>query len=167
MSNFFTDSENIDDIAFQFLNEKVNWFTHMNRNELMNEVDWTCINRTGTTTNCELKLRDNQINSYEDVYIEVGKYKQLMKRWNEDKQIPLYINFFQSKEFVAVWDLRKINKMNYYPFTRIYNKGKRRWETVERYGLFPRDAMYYIYNKETDKYERQWQDEEGSAKKRN
>lgn len=158
-SSFFKTSEKIDDEYFNFLNDKMNWFTEMNRNELLNSIDWTCVNRTGATTNCELKLRDNHINQYEDVYIEVGKYKKLMDKWNMGKEVPLYINFFQSKEYVAIWDLRKIKKMNFYPFAKIYNKGKGKWESVERYGLFPRDAMYYIYNKDTDKYERQWQEE--------
>lgn len=159
MSNFFNSSEEIDDKYFNILNNRMGWFKEMNRNHLMSEIDWMCINKTGSTTNCELKLRDNQINSFEDVYIEVGKYKKLIERYKNNDEIPLYINFFQNENYVAIWDLRKVNKMNYYPNARIYNKGKRKWETVERYGLFPRDAMYYIYNKDTDKYERQWQEE--------
>lgn len=156
MSNFFTDSERIDDRYFKYFNSKINWFKEINRNNDFDQVDWTCVNRTGTTTNVELKLRDNQINSYDDVYIEVKKYKELMRRWSTNKEIPLYINFFQDDKHIAMWDLRKIKMMNYYPTARIYNKGKRVWETVERYGLKPKDSKYYIYNNETDKYVKQW-----------
>ena len=158
-NSFFNSCERIDDRYFKYFNDKVDWFKEINRNGDLDRIDWTCVNRTGTTTNCELKLRDNHINQYDDVYIEVDKYKHLMKRWKENKEIPLYINFFQDEKHVAVWDLRKVNKMNFYPFARIYNKGKQRWEEVERYGLFPRDSMFYIYDYNEDKYIRQWQEE--------
>lgn len=46
-SSFFKTSEKIDDEYFNFLNDKMNWFTEMNRNELLNSIDWTCVNRTG------------------------------------------------------------------------------------------------------------------------
>lgn len=154
--NFYEKSEVICNDYFYFLNDNLKWFTTIERNELTNKVDFKCINRTGTTCNVELKIRQNDINTFNDIFIEEKKYKNLMNQYKLYNIKPLYINWFIDKYHFIVFDLSTISKMTFYPDVKIYDKGDGNTKYENRYGLYARNGSYYIYNNNKKLFEKKW-----------
>ena len=115
------------------INEDLKWFTKLERNTLFDRVDVEAKDKNGRRINIELKSRIISIDKYETIYIAEDKYNYMMMKWENDEEIPLYINFFNGG-IVGVWDLRKFPKPEIIN-VRIYNKGRQRIENVNRYIL--------------------------------
>ena len=115
------------------INEDLKWFTNLERNPLLDRIDIEAKDRKGRRVNIELKTRIISIDKYETIYIEEDKYKHMIMKWENDGEIPLYINFFNGG-IVGVWDLRKFHNPEI-TSVRIYNKGRQTIENVNRYIL--------------------------------
>ena len=115
------------------INNDLKWFTKLERNTLFDRSDIEAKDRKGRRVNIELKTRIISIDKYNTIYIEEDKYKHMMMKWENDEEIPLYINFFNGGT-VGVWDLRKFPKPEI-TSVRIYNKGRQTIENVNRYIL--------------------------------
>lgn len=153
--NYFEQMENKDNINFTQFNDRMEWFTTMTRQPQMSQIDWFCTDKYDRNVSVELKLRYNYINTYETTYIEVSKYDALIQKWNDEEYIPIYLNFFQSVDYVGVWDLRNFNNLEKVNVT-IYNPGKNCYENVERYMLPNRECYYYEWNFDENKYVKLW-----------
>lgn len=115
------------------VNNDLKWFTKMERNTLFDRIDIEANDRKRRRVNIELKTRIIPIDKYDTIYIEEDKYKHLMMKWENDGEIPLYINFFNGG-IVGVWDLRKFPNPELKNVT-IINKGRQTIENVNRYIL--------------------------------
>lgn len=115
------------------INEDLKWFTKLERNTLFDRIDIEAKDRKGRSVNIELKTRIISIDKYDTIYIEENKYKHMIMKWENDGEIPLYINFFNG-EIVGIWDLRKFPNPDI-TNVRIYNKGRQTIENVNRYIL--------------------------------
>ena len=115
------------------INEDLKWFTKLERNTLFDRIDIEAKDRKGRSVNIELKTRIIPIDKYDTIYIEEDKYKHLIMKWENDGEIPLYINFFNGG-IVGVWDLRKFPNPEL-KNVRIINKGRQTIENVNRYIL--------------------------------
>ena len=114
------------------INEDLKWFTKLERNTLFDRIDIEAKDRKGRRVNIELKTRNIAIDKYDTIYIEEDKYKHMIMKWENDGEIPLYINFFNGG--VGVWDLRNFPNPQI-TNVRIYNKGRQTIENVNRYIL--------------------------------
>lgn len=109
------------------------------------ETEYGCIadvlsqNTTGGTILTELKERNFKATEYEDCFIEVSKWQNLIKLWRTKKIYPFYLNFFSDNKDYYLWDLPTIKKANFHPHVLIYNS-----ELVDRIGL-PWEAAYHIH----------------------
>ena len=115
------------------VNEDLKWFTKLERNTLFDRIDVKANDRNCRSINIELKSRNFSIDKYNTIFIEEDKYKHLIMKWENDGEIPLYINFFNGG-IVGVWDLRKFPNPEIIN-VRIYNKGRQTIENVNRYIL--------------------------------
>ena len=115
------------------INNDLKWFIKLERNTLFDRIDIEAKDRKGRRVNIELKTRIIPIDKYDTIYIEEDKYKHLLMKWENDGEIPLYINFFNGG-IVGVWDLRKFPDPQLKNVT-IINKGRQTIENVNRYIL--------------------------------
>ena len=115
------------------INEDLKWFTKLERNTLFDRIDIDAKDRKGRRVNIELKSRNISIDKYSTIFIEEDKYKHLLMKWENDEEIPLYINFFNGG-VVGVWDLRNFPNPELKNVT-IINKGRQTIENVNRYIL--------------------------------
>lgn len=130
---YFDRMENEDFLKLKEINEDLKWFTKLERNSLFDRIDIEAKDRLGRRVNIELKSRNISIDKYDTIYIEEEKYKHLVMKWENDGEIPLYINFFNGG-IVGVWDLRKFPNPEIINVT-IINKGRQTIENVNRYIL--------------------------------
>ena len=130
------------------INEDLKWFTKLERNTLFDRIDIEAKDRKGRRVNIELKSRNISIDKYDTIYIEEDKYKHLLMKWENDGEIPLYINFFNNG--VGVWDVRKFPNPDTVNVT-IYNKGRQTIENVNRY-ILPVDGCIKLGRGEECRY---------------
>ena len=130
---YFDRMESEDFNKLKEINEDLKWFTKLERNTLFDRIDIEAKDRNTRSVNIELKTRNMSIDKYDTIFIEEDKYKHMMMKWENDGEIPLYINFFNGG-IVGVWDLRKFTKPEIIN-VRIYNKGRQTIENVNRYIL--------------------------------
>lgn len=155
--NFYETSEQIDNMYFKYFNDNIKWFKEMNRQDHYSRVDWLCKDDKDRISNVELKLRTNDINQYENIFIEEDKMNYMMESYEREGYIPLYINFFQDKYHVGIWNLTKYkwNKPNLISKV-IYDKGDNRTKLVNRFLLPTRACFYYVFDEKIKKYVKQW-----------
>lgn len=132
-NNYFDKMEEEDYIKLVELNDHIKWFDKIERNEKMDRIDIDATDKRGRKVNIELKSRLCTFGTYPTIFIEEEKYDNLMRKWENNNEIPLYINFFFANK-TAVWDLRKFKNMEKSNIT-IFNKGKNIVESVTRYNL--------------------------------
>ena len=130
---YFDRMENEDFDKLKEVNDDLKWFTELERNTLFDRIDIEARDRKGRRVNIELKTRIISIDKYDTIFIEEDKYKHLVMKWENDGEIPLYINFFNGG-IVGVWDLRKFPNPELKNVT-IINKGRQTIENVNRYIL--------------------------------
>ena len=130
---YFDRMENEDFDKLKEINNDLKWFTELERNTLFDRIDIEARDRKGRRVNIELKTRIISIDKYDTIFIEEDKYKHLVMKWENDGEIPLYINFFNGG-IVGVWDLRKFPNPELKNVT-IINKGRQTIENVNRYIL--------------------------------
>ena len=130
---YFDRMENEDFDKLKEINNDLKWFTELERNTLFDRIDIEAKDRKGRRVNIELKTRIISIDKYDTIFIEEDKYKHLVMKWENDGEIPLYINFFNGG-IVGVWDLRKFPNPELKNVT-IINKGRQTVENVNRYIL--------------------------------
>ena len=130
------------------INEERKWCTKLERNTLFDRNDIGAKDRKGRRINIELKTRNISIDKYDTIYIEEDKYKHLLMKWENDGEIPLYINFFNNG--VGVWDVRKFPNPDTVNVT-IYNKGRQTIENVNRY-ILPVDGCIKLGRGEECRY---------------
>lgn len=104
-------------------------------------------NRTNKIEIVEVKCRNNESTKYEDCFIELTKWNNLMKQWRENYYLPLYINFFGNcsetgscADDVWVWVLPEVKNPNLYLNVKIYG------EEQDRLGLRFDNGYHYKWN---------------------
>lgn len=153
--NYYEQQEQIDNECLTKFNDNMKWFTSMERQDHFNRIDWLCTDKKGRNCSVELKTRFMDIFKFDTIFIEVEKYEHLMEKYQNEGYIPLYINFFQDSNHVAVWDLRKINKETTEVIQKlILDPGDQQTKLVKRMLLHTMDADYYEF--ENNKYIKRW-----------
>lgn len=106
----------------------------------------------------ELKSRLCNINSFNGIFIEEKKYNKLKEDFLERGFLPIYVNFFQDKEHVCIWDLRRYfnGKEPEIELVKINNQGYNRTNFEKRYKLPQRYGHFYVFNKNKSIYEKRW-----------
>ena len=149
-----------DDEWFRFFNSKVKWFIlEENEDVLDNDIiDKYIYDKKGRMCAVELKSRLCNINSFNGIFIEEKKYNKLKEDFLERGFLPIYVNFFQDKEHVCIWDLRRYfnGKDPEVELVKINNQGYNRTNFENRYKLPQREGHFYRYNKETDRFDKRW-----------
>lgn len=153
MENYFDNMEDIDAKYLEEFNNKVHWFTHLERQPRFSMIDYKAKDKKGRKFNIELKTRMHDVNQFETIFIEVLKYNNLMHYQKYYNEKPLYINFFQNGDTCIIWSLSDIVQPDK-TTVEIFNPGKNKKETVERFLLPIRQGM--CYKKNNDIYERIW-----------
>lgn len=109
-------------------------------------VDAISLNITGGTYAIELKER---FKMYDDAYIEVNKFKNMLDLWFENKIVPLYVNFYGEDTYI--WDLRTIEDKRFHPNVKITSQDGDTY-IEDRYGLYFEDATIITPDKMTRPY---------------
>ena len=147
-SEYFDKMEMEDFNKLVSFNKSVKWFTKLERNTLFDRIDIEAKDTKGRSVNIELKSRNIGIDQYQDLFIETDKYDNLMRKWKNLNEIPLYINFI-GKTHVVMYDLRKIKEPTEKSVT-IYNPGRLVVELVRRYMLPISKGLRYELNENND-----------------
>lgn len=153
MENYFDNMEDIDAQYLEDFNNKMGWFNKLERQPRFNMIDFKAIDRNGRKINIELKTRNISINSFDNIFIEPLKYNNMITLWRYYIEKPLFINFFDDGNdlYVVVWSLVDMEKPEI-TTVEIFNPGKNKKETVERYLLPLKKGA--CYRKNNDTYER-------------
>lgn len=138
-NNYFQKCEDIGDEKFINWTDSIGIFSKRERLPLLSRIDWRCETPEGIIVNCELKVRNSL--KYDTIFIEPGKYNNLIREWNEYKRIPLYINFCEDE--TVVFDLRKCN-VNDVGEIRIWDGYNKCYEMVHRFSLNKNEGIRYI-----------------------
>lgn len=136
---YFEECEEIGNKLFLTWANQTKYFKKMERQPLLSRVDWVCESNNGIIVNCELKVRNTL--KYSTIFIEPGKYSNLIKLWNDKGIIPLYLNF-SGNECIA-FDLRKC-KVNNVGEVRIWDGSNKCYTMVNRFSLNVEDGVKYI-----------------------
>ena len=158
--NYSQQMELQDDEWFSFFNDSMKWFEPEDYDDPLDcdIIDKYMWDRKGRMCAIEIKTRYCQINSFNGIFIEEKKYDRLMKDYKERGFIPLYINFFQDKHHVCIWDLRQYfdGRPPEKSLCTINNYGYGRTDQEYRYSLPQRDGHFYVFNKNKSIYEKRW-----------
>ena len=146
MGNYYEDSEQIGNELFTKWANEVNVFSEMERQPLLSKVDWICKSKKGNLVNCELKVRNTL--SYQTIFIEPGKYNNLVRLWNEKRIIPWYINLCGDE--VLVFDLRYVRPCRI-TNVRIWSHPDQNYKYVDRFELETNKALKFINGKQIKK----------------
>ena len=146
MGNYYEDSEQIGNELFTKWANEVNVFSDMERQPLLSKVDWICKSKKGNLVNCELKVRNTL--SYQTIFIEPGKYNNLVRLWNEKRIIPWYINLCDDE--VLVFDLRYVRPCRI-TNVRIWSHPDQNYKYVDRFELETNKALKFINGKQIKK----------------
>lgn len=152
--------EKVNDENIKFFNSIVKWFDFDENEDIydMSPIDKFAYDKKGRMCAIELKTRDCQINTFDGILIEPEKYDLLKQEYQEKGFIPLYINFFQDKYHVCIWDLRTFFD-KYEPELvpmKILNYGYGRTDYEYRRKLPQRYGHFYVFNKNKSIYEKRW-----------
>lgn len=150
-SNYFKSNEDNDFEMLVKFNEETKYFDKIERCEEKNVIDaiaW----KNGKKFNIELKMRYMDINKFDGIFIEPNKVAKLLLEYQINGTIPLYINFFQNQNTVAIWNLSKLTKYGYNPSVQINDKGYERNKRESRFELYTRDACICMRKNDNDKY---------------
>ena len=146
MGNYYEESEQIGNELFTKWANEVNVFSEMERQPLLSKVDWICKSKKGNLVNCELKGRNTL--SYQTIFIEPGKYNNLVRLWNEKRIIPWYINLCGDE--VLVFDLRYVRPCRI-TNVRIWSHPDQNYKYVDRFELETNKALKFINGKQIKK----------------
>ena len=146
MGNYYEESEQIGNQLFTKWANEVNVFSEMERQPLLSKVDWICKSKKGNLVNCELKVRNTL--SYQTIFIEPGKYNNLVRLWNEKRIIPWYINLCGDE--VLVFDLRYVRPCRI-TNVRIWSHPDQNYKYVDRFELETNKALKFINGKQIKK----------------
>ncbi len=146
MGNYYEESEQIGNELFTKWANEVNVFSEMERQPLLSKVDWICKSKKGNLVNCELKVRNTL--SYQTIFIEPGKYNNLVRLWNEKRIIPWYINLCGDE--VLVFDLRYVRPCRI-TNVRIWSHPDQNYKYVDRFELETNKALKFINGKQIKK----------------
>lgn len=138
--NYFEYSEEKDNRYLQRFNDLTHTWITLERNGHFNRIDFTADNEYAI----ELKTRNFPIDKYDTIFIEPDKYKALI----DSNLIPIYINFFEDSDSLAIFNLHDIPDPKTIEPT-IYNPGKKQYQKVVRYLLPLNKATKYKFNGQT------------------
>lgn len=150
-SNYFKKNEDIDWKYLNFFNEKTKIFDTLTRNQEYDVIDARAKSKN-RQFNIELKLRFVDMNKYDGIFIETNKISNLLLEYICYGYEPLYINFFQDEEHLAIWNLIKLTDFNYKPTIKIKDNGHEAYKYEPRNLIYLRDAVIYEYDSNSDKY---------------
>lgn len=150
-SNYFKSNEDNDFEMLVKFNEETKYFDEIVRSEDKNVIDAMAL-KGDKCFNIELKMRYMDINKFNSIYIEPNKVAKLLLEYQINGIIPLYINFFQNQNTVAIWNLSKITSYEYEPCVKIWDEGHGKYKYEARFCLYPRDACICIRKNDNDKY---------------
>lgn len=155
MENYYDKSEDKVSQYFEDFNSINEWFTETERQPRFSHIDYLCVDTANRNVSVELKLRYQDPFKFDTIFLETEKYNHLISKWNSEEYIPLYINFFQTKDDMMVWDLRTLENLEKKSI-QIFDPGDEQVKIVERYLLPIRKGHYYKFNTEKNKYIKQW-----------
>lgn len=150
-SNYFKSNEDNDFEMLVKFNEETKYFDRIERCEDKNVIDAKAL-KGDKQFNIELKMRYMDINKFNSIYIEPNKVAKLLLEYQINGTIPLYINFFQNQNTVAIWNLSKITSYEYEPCVKIWDEGHGKYKYEARFCLYPRDACICMRQNDNDKY---------------
>lgn len=160
-NNFFNDMEIIDRGYFEHWNNRMRFFQLItDHKDDYGVIDLTAMDKKGRNCNIELKTRTCHINTFDTIFIEDKKWEALYNDWQKKNFVPIYINFMQDGHHVWLVDLRPYFTGEKHIDTKkvdINNNGYERTDIQQTRYLIPvRDGVYYVFNEQTDRYERKW-----------
>lgn len=139
--------ERLNDEYMRFLHQNTNWFREVHRNETFSVIDYSGVGHDGKECAIETKVRKCDVNTFDGIYIETKKMLALQDAYYQGKR-PLYINFFQCKHCVLIFDLTKWFKDGNLPECRdvtIRNYHYNRVDEHETRFILPqREGHYYV-----------------------
>lgn len=144
---FFIESEKNDYKYFEDFCNDTKFFEDVKKNEKYSMVDAKGI-RNGRDCNIELKMRMMDMNKYDTIFIECNKVSYLMLDYVSKGIIPYYVNFFQDKNHLAIWNLLKLNDFGYINNVKIRNIGYEKTVGEPRHLLYLRDAKIFVLDGE-------------------
>lgn len=136
---FFQLKESEDLKLLNHLNESKKWFKSIKPTKEFSKFDVKAVTKDDRKCNIELKSRNMSANQFEDVFIEESKFYELLGRYYQNKEIPLYINFFNDG-IVLIFNLLNVGDIEE-RYVTIYNKGKGIYEDVKRIALNNKKAI--------------------------
>lgn len=148
-SNYFDQMEEVDAKKFTFFNQKMKWFTNMTQTPKFCKYDFDCTDKLNREVKVELKSRNHPISKYETIFIEPGKYENLINLTKQGYKA-LYINFLEDYRHVLIFDISKVNPT--LKSVRIFNPGYNEHQDVQRYELPVKEGMYYSFSDRFDTY---------------
>ena len=101
-------------------------------------VDVVAMDRDNVCYGVELKTR---FKMYDEVFIELKKWMNMLRLWRNHGVVPLYINFFEDETFV--WNLARLTAVTFIPNITIYPGDPVKEEVVDRIGLSIKNAWVY------------------------
>lgn len=137
--NYFEECESIGDKLFLTWANQTKYFKKMERQPLLSRVDWICKDSKGNVINCELKVRQSL--KFDSIFIEPGKYANLIRLYKEKGIIPLYLNF-SGNECIA-FDLRRCRVYDVGE-VRIWDGSNKCYQLVNRYSIPTSDGVRYV-----------------------
>lgn len=145
----------MEDYNFEWLNHfnsYVNLFDTITRNKEKSVIDCQATHND-RKFNIELKIRNMDMNKYDSIFIETNKVSNLLLDYVINGIEPLYINFFQTKEHLAIWNLNKLTDYGYIASIKINDKGYNKTKCEPRNLFFLKDAYIYNFNEKKNDYE--------------
>lgn len=154
---FATLQENRTDLYFEFLTGVTGWFSSFTANPRNSTIDYTYVDAKGNTGVLESKIRKCTFDRWDDMFIEIDKYKALTgATLTNDKAT--YINFFDDN-FNEFWIVDIKKTMNKEPeiqrniYIRNLNLPTENNYIDDRF-LIPKSiGKHFKINKLTNKYE--------------
>ena len=148
---YFKGNEDNDYTMLKNFNNIVKLFDNVERCSEKNVIDATA-SRNDKSFNIELKMRYVDINKYDSIFIEPNKVCVLLLDYLTKGIIPLYINFFQTENTIAIWNLARITTYGYNPSVRINDLGYETYKNESRILLYTRDACIYTRDNNEEPY---------------
>lgn len=143
--NFYDYQESVDLQYLNFLNSKTNWWTSITPTARFSHTDATGTDLKGNKYHFELKERFINPDSFNDIFIEPLKVREL-EEMAKNGYRALYVNFFNRGKDVYIWNFSKPLEKSFYPNQRIWDCGAKKYKYQDRYGLFKKDAIHLRYD---------------------
>jgi len=165
--NYFDEMEKKDSEIINAFNTQVHFFDKIYYNEKGSRIDAIAIDKKGRKVHAEIKQRTGKygnffefIKSFNSIFLETGKldaFSHTMNSGHTLQEKEILISIFNNGDVILIHDLDKPQEMEWFPNSRIFNPGTKRWEFEHRVGLYWYNAIIFV--KEDNKYIRKTKEE--------